>query len=118
MMLARKTLWAAICDIAESLKSEVRFYLFHRIIDSDLLSKSSHIPDIQNWKLVEVLSLMTILKRSDRIVTKIVKNLCGKTGPIHFIENGLDRYLWAQPTLTGLQSELGGRPDILITSDH
>lgn len=116
--IARKALWAAICKIADSLKNATSFYLSTNIYENEILTSNRSIPNIPNWKLVEVLSLMTILLKSEKIITKKITNLVGKTGPIHFIENGLPRFLWAQPSLTGLQSDLGGRPDILITSDE
>lgn len=49
-------------------------------------------------------------------MTSEVCNLFGSTGPLHFMEDGHDRYLWAQPLLRGQESALGGRPDLVVSS--
>jgi hypothetical protein len=74
------------------------------------------IPQVQTWKLVEALSLLTILIWAEEVHSGEVCNLFGRTGPIHFKEDGSDRYLWAQVLLAGVESALGGRPDLVVTS--
>jgi len=76
------------------------------------------VPDVETWKLLEALSLLAVLINADKVKCGAVTNIFGQTGPLHFMEDGHDRYLWAQPTLTGKESELGGRPDLVVTSSQ
>jgi len=74
------------------------------------------VPDVEIWRLVEALSLLEIMVRAERVEVPVNLSLFGKTGPVKLREEGADRYLWSQPTLQGSESNLGGRPDLLITS--
>ena len=44
-------------------------------------------------------------------------NIFGRSGPFHFVEDGENRYIWSQVLLTGKESSLGGRPDLIVTND-
>lgn len=109
----KQALWRAICETSSRLSCEV-------FIGADTCSKlqrDTPLPNnLQTWKLVEALSILALLLKADHVYSTKVSNLLGKTGPIHFEENRNSRYLWSQPKMTGIQSDLGGRPDILITS--
>ena len=73
-------------------------------------------PDVETWQLMEALSLLSVLAKADKIYTREICNILGKTGPIHFSETGSDLYLWAQQTLSGAESALAGRPDLIVTT--
>jgi hypothetical protein len=77
----------------------------------------SGLPDVPTWKLVEALSLLSVVLHSQRAFAPRI-DLFGKTGPIDLMEDGVLRYLWAQPLLRGEHSHLGGRPDLILTSSR
>ncbi len=76
---------------------------------------SVKMPDVATWQLVEALSLLGIILRSEDGSGDVI-NIFGKTGPIEIKEDGIIRHLWAQQTLRGYKSSLQGRPDIIVTS--
>lgn len=111
---ARTALWRAICvgsvDILHRFK--VRSICG---INGYPIRRNVAVPDVSTWQLVEALSLIGVILRSDEAVAGAI-NLFGKTGPIEIREDGVARYLWAQQTLRGEKSALGGRPDLIVTS--
>ena len=113
---ARNALWMAICEAGSKLTNRCSVFISPTPEEGARIGIEMHIPEVQTWKLVEALSLLTILIWADEVHTGEVCNLFGRTGPIHFVEDGRDRYLWAQVLLTGADSALGGRPDLIITS--
>jgi hypothetical protein len=112
---ARVALWKAICEGVGKLSGQCVIYTSRSADPEARISGRMETPDVQTWQLVEALSLLSILISADRVYTAELLNLFGRTGPVHMAEDGKDRYLWAQPTLTGHQSALGGRPDLVIT---
>jgi hypothetical protein len=113
---ARRALWMAICDAASKLVGHCTVYL-SRSPDREMrIVPKMPVPDVQTWQLVEALSLLAILLKADKVNCGDVTNIFGKTGPLHFVEDTQDRYLWAQPTLSGQESGLGGRPDLVVAS--
>jgi hypothetical protein len=66
---------------------------------------------------MEALSLLVILLKAEKVLTKDVCNIFGKTGPIEFSENGNVFYLWTQASIKGHKSLLGSRPDLIVTND-
>lgn len=57
-----------------------------------------------------------MLQSAESIPAQDVCNLRGSTGPIRYVKDGMERFLWVQPTrLKGL-SGWGGRPDLLVTT--
>lgn len=105
------TIWEAIHGAINKLESRytIRIPL---IKDRGLFPySSSAVPDLQTWQLVEILSLLVIMLRAEDVESRRITNILGKLGPVNIIENGKRRYLWAQPSLRGKSSELGGRPD-------
>lgn len=110
-------LWMAICDAADKLAGRCKVYLSQTDDPEASISLKMQAPDVATWKLVEALSLLSILLKADKIDCGDVTNLFGKIGPLHFVEDGNDRFLWAQPTLTGQESELSGRPDLVISAN-
>jgi hypothetical protein len=112
---AKEALWREICEAAVQLAS-------HCIVSSSALNAppgrldpKQPVPDVPTWKLVEALSLLSILLRAGRVRAGLV-NIFGKLGPLEIEEDGLARYVWAQPNLRGDYSDLGGRPDLVVTS--
>ncbi len=112
----RLALWEAICESADVLGDRCPVYRSPRQDPSQRLSFGMSVVDVPTWKLVEVLSMLSILRDSDRVISSSVCNVLGKTGPIRFEEEGNERYLWTQPRLSGQLSLLGGRPDLLVTT--
>ncbi len=73
------------------------------------------IPSAPTWKLVEILSALAVLTKAQSVETRNIVNMIGKTGPIKYVKDGYPIYLWTQPIMTGDESGLQGRPDIVIT---
>lgn len=71
--------------------------------------------ELEPWRMVEGLSLLSILLRADGVLTPVVTKLFGKTGPINVTEDGRDHYIWAQHDIRGRMTDLYGRPDIIVT---
>ena len=113
---AQLALWEAICDSAAGLGDGCRIYRSPTQDPRSRLSFGMSIAGVPTWKLVELLSMLAILGRADRVISSSICNALGKTGPIRFEEEGSERYLWAQPTLSGQSSLLAGRPDLLVTT--
>lgn len=111
---ARAAMWRAIRVASD----EVR----HRFHVSSILgsgraavSASSAVPDVATWQLVEALSLLGVILRSEEAEAEEI-GIFGKTGPIAIREDGIVHQLWAQQTLQGDKSTLSGRPDLVVTS--
>ena len=115
---ARAAIWMAICDAASKLAGRCKIHISRETKPVLCISNRSRVPEEPTWKLVEALSLLAILMNADEVYCKDVFNIFGKTGPLHFMEDGHNRYLWAQYTLSGQESTLGGRPDIIVTSNQ
>lgn len=113
---ARLVIWQAVCDAAEALAPGCLVYRSRERDEAQRLSFETSVRDVETWKLVEVLSLLAILGRSERVRETAIYNVFGRTGPIAFDEDGVTRYLWAQPDVSGEASLLGSRPDLVITS--
>jgi hypothetical protein len=113
---ALNALWKAIWEAVEQLSPRCAVYSSPVPDDAHLVHFGKSTPEIKPWQLVEALSLLAILVRADEIENIEILNLFGKTGPIRFTEDGLGRFLWAQQSLQGEQSALGGRPDLIVTS--
>jgi len=113
---ARKAIWMAICDASSKLAGHCTIYLSRSPSQETRISPKLPVAEVQTWQLMEALCLLAILIKADKVNCGDVTNIFGKTGPFHFVEDGHDRYLWAQPTLSGQESELGGRPDLVVTS--
>lgn len=108
---ARKALWQAICSAAAEVRRN--FHINSIIGTNGELKPADTAPTVPTWQFVEALSLLAIILRSDAASAEAI-NLFGKTGPIEIIEDGVTRYLWAQPLMRG-DSSLGGRPDLVVT---
>ena len=111
---ARHALWRAIGVASDDVRH--RFQVRSIVgLDSAPAGGNSPVPPVATWQLVEALSLLAILLRSEDALADII-NLFGKTGPIGMREDSTVRWLWAQQTLRGERSGLNGRPDLLVTS--
>lgn len=113
---AQQALWRAVCTAAEQLAPRCAVFSSQIPDELGLVRVGRPIPMVKPWQLVEALSLLAILVRSDEVNSSEILNLFGKMGPIRFREDGFVRYLWAQQTFQGEQSTLGGRPDLIVTS--
>ena len=113
---ARKALWAAISDAAAKLAGNCTVFASGSPDIGSKICPQMPVPEVQTWQLVEALSLLAILLKADAVITSKIWNLFGRTGPLHFLEDGADRYLWAQPSLRGQDSALGGRPDLVVSA--
>ena len=113
---AYSALWGAICDAADKLAGRCQVYLSKTPDSGSRIGRGFPALEVETWQMVEALSLMMILIRASEVHSTDVVNLFGRIGPLHFVEDKRDCYLWAQSTLLGEESGLGGRPDIVITS--
>ena len=84
-------------------------------IDADPIRATSTVPTVATWRLVEALSLLCVILRSNEAKAHVI-SVFGKTGPVEIQEDGVVRHLWAQQTLRGDRSALSGRPDLIVTS--
>ncbi|MBN1782730.1 hypothetical protein JW948_16460 [bacterium] len=111
---ARGALWRAICVASENILN--RFFGI-RYIHSlrGLPMNKGALPEVPTWQLVEALSLLGVILRSDNATADVI-NLFGKSGPIEIKEDGTVYQFWAQQTLRGAESSLNGRPDLIVTS--
>lgn len=113
---ARMVIWKAIIEGARILSGSCSVYISNASQSTFKITPEMTIPHFKTWQLAEALSVLSILIKSDRVITSNIYNLFGKTGPIHFIEDGKDRYIWTQHSITGHTSMLVGRPDIIVTT--
>lgn len=112
---ARAVLWREIIEAALQLASRCSVYATDGSGALLGLRPFQPLPTAPTWQLVEALSLLSIILRADEVRTNSV-NLFRKTGPIEIREDGLPRFVWSQQYLRGQYSELGGRPDLVVTS--
>ncbi|MGD1029261.1 hypothetical protein [Candidatus Binatus soli] len=112
---ARKALWREICEAATQLAGHctVSVSIGHRT--SGRIDASQPVPGVRTWQLVEAISLLSILLRAESVHSGSV-SLFAKAGPLKIEEDGVPRYVWAQQQLRGHYSDLGGRPDLIVTS--
>jgi len=113
---AREALWHAVLKAADRLSGQCTAYVSLTPGKPVRVDSRMQLPEVPAWRLVEALSLLAILLRADKVITGEIFNLLGKTGPLHFVEDGHNRFLWAQPSISGEESALGGRPDLIVTS--
>jgi len=111
---ARRALWSAVRTAALRAKTQFDVHAVRSLDGNDITAQSA-MPDVQTWRLVEALSLLTVILRSDRARCATI-DVLGKTGPVTIIEDGVERHLWAQQTLGGEMSTLDARPDLIVTS--
>ena len=71
--------------------------------------------DVPTWKLVEAISLLSILLVADRVDPGPI-TLFSKLGPVGFEEPDGLKYAWTQQQMSGERSNLGSRPDLVVTS--
>ncbi len=110
---ARRAILAAIKMATRSLQDKCNIYLNSGYPKSglDLIAEK----EVPTWKLMEIISLLSILSKAKKINTKEIYNILGVTGPIEIIEDEEVHFVWIQPTIEG-SCGLSGRPDIVITS--
>jgi len=112
---AHAALWRAICDAAEKLSRKYQIFFSIDRKYGLQIDFAQTIPDVDTWQLVEAISMLMILTRADAVISTGKINLFGRNGPLHFIEERKDRFLWSQFLIVGKESDLGGRPDLVIT---
>jgi hypothetical protein len=113
---ARAALWSAIRVASDDVRHRFRVGSICTI-DGSPIHSGSDVPDVATWKLVEALSLLCVILRSENAAADVI-NIFGKTGPIEIKEEGILRQIWAQQTLQGERSALKGRPDLIVTSSR
>ena len=111
---ARTSLWSAIRVASVEVQDRFRIRNILGGIGTSIHS-SSAVPDIATWQLVEAISMLGVILRSEDAFAHQI-HLFGKTGPIEIKEDGIMRYLWAQQNVKGDRTELVGRPDLIVTS--
>lgn len=115
-IVARAALWRAICVASEDVLHRFRVRSICGVGGSPIRS-SPEVPEVATWQLIEALSLLGVILRSEDAAADVI-NIFGKTGPVEIREDGIVRHLWAQQTLRGNKSALGGRPDLIVTSSR
>lgn len=116
---ARLSLWNSICHAVDVLSGKCSVFTSAKPDENYKITNSSVLPDVKTWQLMEAICLLAVLLKADKIWNDKICNIFGKTGPIHITEEQEDRYLWAQASLSGKISFLGGRSDLLVTlSSH
>lgn len=113
---ARSAIWRAICVASDDVRHRFRIKSICGV-DGSPVRNGTGVPDVVTWQLVEALSLLAVVLRSEDSAADVV-NVFGKTGPIEIQEEGIVRHLWAQQTLRGDKSALNGRPDLIVTSSR
>ena len=111
---ARIAIWKAICIAADDVRYRFTIGSIYGA-DGSSIRLGSRVPDVATWQLVEALSLLGVVLRSEAAKADTI-NVFGKTGPVEIVKDGIAHHLWAQQTLRGERSFLGGRPDLIITS--
>jgi hypothetical protein len=111
---ARLAIWKSICICADDVRHRFRVKAV-RELDGREIRSGSNVPSVETWQLIEALSLLCVVVRCEEAIAKVV-SVFGKMGPIEIHEDGTTRYMWAQHTLRGDRSALGGRPDIVVTT--
>jgi len=112
---AHLALWRAICDAADKLSGRCQIKYRERPGAKILVSSGLIPPGVQSWQLVEALSLLMIISAAEAVFIPEVSNLFGRNMRLHIVEDTMNRYVWTQVPVKGADSELGSRPDILIT---
>ena len=113
---ARSALWRAIRLAADDVRHRFKIGAV-RGCDGAPIRAGDEVPDVPTWQLVEALSLLGVIVRSQD-ATATALTLFGKSGPMEIQEDGVVRYIWAQQTLRGERSDLKGRPDLIVTSSR
>ncbi len=113
---ARTALWRAICVASDDVRHRFRVRLICGV-DGTQIRAGADVPDVATWQLVEAVSLLGVILRSEDASADVIK-IFGKTGPVEIREDGIVRQLWAQQTLQGDKSALNGRPDLIVTSSR
>lgn len=111
---ARATLWRAICVASGNVRTGFNVESI-RGVDGAEIRAGVRVPDVPTWRLVEALSLLGVILRSQDATADVIQ-VPGKTGPIEIREDGVVRHLWSQQMLGGEVSSLGARPDLIVTS--
>jgi hypothetical protein len=104
---AREALWKAIRKAADDVRYRFKIGSIRSQKGAEITPKLS-LPDVKTWRLMEALSLLTVIQRSEKASARVI-DVFAKTGPIEIRESGADQYLWAQQTLYGV-SALRARP--------
>lgn len=114
---AKDTLWQAIQLLAHKLKADWNLDTYLQGKGSRRLDAPMVRPDERLWKLVEILTVLTVLRDAERVNSSAVYNLIGRIPePVEFIRNGDSCYLWTQRAMGQSRSGFAGVPDITITS--
>jgi hypothetical protein len=113
---ARISMWKAIRVAANVLLESWDVRVFLRPDTNEEIVNITDVPQIPTWKLFEIISVLAVLTKAQSVTTKNVLNLMGKTGPIEYMKDQRQLYLWTQSRMVGQASGLGGIPDIVITN--
>jgi hypothetical protein len=114
---AKEALWQAIQLLAQELKAAWNLDTYLQGKGTRPLTILMPRPDEHLWKLVEILSVLTVLKDADQVLSSSVHNLLGRIPePVAFIKRAEPCYLWTQRAMGQSRSGFAGVPDITVTS--
>ncbi len=114
---ARKALWREICEAAAQLAGHCTVSASNGRGGSGRIEASQ--PSSCVSRLASGLSeesVISILLRANSVQSRSITVSFSKLGPLTIDEDGAKRYVWAQQQLRGGYSDLGGRPDLIVTS--
>lgn len=115
---AKDALWKAIQLLARELKAKWDLDTYLHGKGSRPLAFPVATPDHELWKLVEILSVLTLLKDAEMVRAAPVYNLLERIPePVEFKWKGEPCFLWTQRAMTESRSGFAGIPDITITSN-
>ncbi|MDP2930265.1 MAG: hypothetical protein Q8N56_01490 [bacterium] len=114
----RESIIKAIIIAAGSLSEKQRVLFLFPNGQSGLFDRSIIFKEMKTWRLLETLSILSILNRADEIKYREIPNLFRKFGPFEFIEGGVQKFLWYQPQFSNGIAGLKAIPDIAITDSR
>lgn len=112
---SKEIIWQAVHHGAKIVSKKIELFSNKCLIQKKPVAEQISCPEVEAWRLFECLCLLSILVKADQIFTSKINNAFGRSGPIHIIEDGQNRFLWLQPTIRLDGSKLQSRPDIVIT---
>lgn len=113
---AKHALWKAIVRKAEQLRRNWGVSAFLSKDRSEPIADGASLPSCDIWKLVEILSVYTVLSNADEVMTTEVYNVRGRLAkPVFYRKDGEPYYLWTQVRMKESLSGFTGIPDIVIT---
>lgn len=115
--IAKDALWQAITILVSENQEEKGLSVHLGHAGSARITTSTPRPESAFWKLVEVLSLLVVLKKADEVRSRNVYNILGKIPkPVEYRIANDPFFLWNQRSMAHSLSGFSGIPDLTITT--